>query len=102
MTKVSVVINCHNSEKFIKQALTSALNQTYEDIEIICYNNFSTDNTKKLFSLSEMKEYNIFIQINFLHLEKLEIMQLKNAKGEFIAFLDSDDIWKKDKLEKIR
>jgi len=99
MTKVSVVINCHNSEKFIKQALTSALNQTYEDIEIICYNNFSTDNTKEIIFSFRDERIQYFYSNKLLTLGKARNHAIKKCKGEFIAFLDSDDIWKKDKLE---
>ena len=99
MTKVSVVINCHNSEKFIEQALTSALNQTYKDIEIICYDNSSKDNTKKIILSFRDERIQYFYSNKFLTLGKARNHAIKQCKGEFIAFLDSDDIWKKDKLE---
>ena len=99
MTKVSVVINCHNSEKYIKETLTSALNQTYEDIEIICYDNFSKDNTKKIILSFRDERIKYFYSNKFFTLGKARNHAIKQCKGEFIAFLDSDDIWKKNKLE---
>ena len=98
MPRVSVIIPTYNREEFITETINSVLNQTYKDFEIIVVDDGSTDNTKlKLESfksnikLIEQKNSERAIATN---------NGVKNSSGEYIAFLDSDDIWIKDKLEK--
>ena len=50
---VSIIMNCHNGEKFIERSMSSAFAQTYKNFEIIFFDNFSNDNTKKI-----IKSYN--------------------------------------------
>ena len=96
--KVSVIIPNHNYAKYLPQAIESVLNQTYENIEIIVVNNGSTDN-----SMSVLSEYvgkiNVIDQPN-LGQSGARNSGLNTSSGEFIAFLDADDYWEKEKLEK--
>ena len=100
--KVSVIIPVYNVEKYIGKCLESVVNQTLEDIEIICVNDGSTDN-----SLRILEEYS-------LNDRRINIINKKNkgtswarktglnaANGEFIAFIDSDDWVESDTLEKM-
>ncbi|MDR2395361.1 MAG: glycosyltransferase [Endomicrobium sp.] len=90
--KVSVIIPVYNTEKYLKQCLDSVCNQTLKDIEIICVNDESTDS-----SLDILKEYankdNRIIIINQKNLGAGSARNsgLEIAKGQYIAFVDSDD-----------
>lgn len=100
MPKFSVIIPLFNKENFIKNTLESAKKQTFEDFEIIVVNDGSTDNGSKI--VEEFKDS----RINIFHTENKGVSSARNfgiekASGEYIAFLDADDIWKPDFLETI-
>lgn len=97
---ISVIMPTYNREKTIKRAIDSVLNQTYQDIELIIVDDYSTDDTEKVISRINDK------RLRYIKLEKnsgachARNVGLDNAKGEYIAFQDSDDEWIKDKLDK--
>ena len=95
---VSVVINCRNSEEFLKECIDSVVNQSYQNIEIIFVDNQSTDNTSKIIKSYKDSRINYFKTPNFMTLGGARNIGLNHAKGVFISFLDSDDIWDKNKL----
>src|SRR5574344_577910 len=93
MTKVSIIIPCYNQGKYMKDALNSAINQTYHDIEIVCVNDGSTDNSAEIIE-NFSKSYNNIIFIN--EKENSGVVRARNlaierASGEFILPLDADD-----------
>lgn len=96
----SVIIPAFNCEKYIGAALRSALGQTYNNIEIIVIDDCSTDKTRDIIRSFDDG------RIRLLDVEKnsgaaaSRNLGLDSAAGEFIAFLDADDIWSRDKLEK--
>ena len=96
---VSIVIPTYNHAKFIGKALESVIDQTYKNWEAIVIDNNSTDDTEKV-----INQYND-PRIKYLKINndgviaKSRNLGIKEAKGEWIAFLDSDDWWTKDKLE---
>ena len=97
---VSIIINCYNSDKYIKQTIDSVLTQTYDNWEVIFYDNASTDDTKEIISSYNNVNFRIFTSpINIL-LGAARNEAIKLANGEYIAFLDSDDYWHSSKLEK--
>ena len=94
MVKVSIIIPVYNAEKYLKRCLDSVLSQTLKDIEIICVNDGSTDN-----SIQILKEYGSKIKVINQENQGLSVARntgLKEAKGEFVAFLDSDDYYNKE------
>jgi glycosyltransferase involved in cell wall biosynthesis len=99
MPLVSVIIPCHNSEKFIVEAIESVLGQSFEDWEIIAVNNLSTDGTEDI--LKNYSEQDSRIKC-FNCAEKgvssARNLALLNIDSKYIALLDSDDIWYRDKL----
>ena len=96
---VSIVIPTYNHAKFISKALKSVIDQTYKNWEAIIIDNESVDETYKLinnFNDSRIKYFKIF---NDGVIAKSRNLGIKEAKGDWVAFLDSDDWWTKDKLE---
>ncbi len=95
---VSVIINCRNSEKFIKETIDSVISQSYKNFEIIIVNNNSTDNTKKIIFSYNDNRIKYYELNETLSLGAARNIALDKSNGEFIAFLDSDDIWKRNKI----
>ena len=99
---VSIVTPCYNSEKYISETIESVLNQIYENWEMIIVDDISTDK-----SIDIIKDYcNKDERIKYYILEEkggasiARNKAIKESQGKYIAFLDADDIWKPDKLEK--
>ncbi len=97
---VSVVIPTYNREKTIKRAVLSVLNQTYEDIEIIIVDDNSSDNTERCIRTIEDARIQYYRLENNKGACYARNYGINKAKGEYIAFQDSDDEWEKEKLEK--
>lgn len=91
--KVSIIIPVYNVEEYLEECLDSAVNQTLKDIEIICVNDGSTDNSLDILKKYERKYKNITI-INQENkgLSGARNSGLKVAKGKYVYFFDSDDI----------
>ena len=100
--KISIVVPCFNTEKYIAKCLFSLINQTEKEIEIICVNDDSVDDTLKVIELFAKYDSRIKI-INQQH--KLQGAArnngIKNAAGEYIGFVDSDDWVDLDYFEKL-
>jgi len=97
---VSIITPTHNSEKFIAHTIESVLKQTYPDWEMLIIDDKSTDNTLEIINKYKDPRIKIIpLQKNVGAAEARNI-GLRNAKGRFIAFLDSDDLWAQYKLEK--
>lgn len=99
---ISVVIPCYNCEKLVTQTLDSVVNQTYGDFEVIAIDDCSTDDTYNVINEYSKKDNRINV---FKNGQNLGVALTRNkgvelASGEFIAFLDSDDIWELNKLQK--
>mgnify|MGYP006087041907 FL=1 len=96
---VSVIINCYNSEKYLKKTIESVVSQTYKNWEIIFYDNKSNDNSYQIFKSFNDKRLKYFRSKKFESLGVARKNALKKAKGYYIAYLDSDDLWEKNKLK---
>lgn len=99
---VSVILPAYNCEKTLTDTLESVLNQTYKDLEIILINDAAKDRTHAICDSFAKKDQRIRYYINSNNLGTLEtrVRAINLAKGEWIAFVDSDDLWSPDKLEK--
>jgi glycosyltransferase involved in cell wall biosynthesis len=95
---VSVVIPCFNSERWLNETLDSVFSQTYSNIEVIVVDDGSVDNTKNIV-LNYNKQMTYVYQQNKGPAVARNI-GIKKANGEYIAFLDSDDLWEENKLSK--
>jgi glycosyltransferase involved in cell wall biosynthesis len=97
---ITVGIPSYNHAKFLAKCLNSVINQTYSNLEVIVVDNYSTDGTDDI--LSGFSDHRIsVIKVNnegSIAMSRNTI--LHKSRGEWIAFLDSDDWWREDKLEK--
>ena len=89
-----------NGQKYLKQALQSVLDQTYNNWELIFWDNLSTDNSKKVFLEFSDHRFKYFVSDQHTTLSEARNKAIQQSKGEIIAFLDTDDWWDKNKLEK--
>lgn len=96
---ISVIMNCHNGELFLKEAINSVINQTYENWEIVFYNNFSNDKSENIIKSYKDIRIKYYESNNKLHLYDARNHAIKNAIGDYYAFLDVDDMWIPEKLE---
>ena len=95
---VSIILNCYNGEKYLHKSLKSVKNQTYKNWELVFWDNKSTDNSKEIFKSFLKKNFRYFMSQKHTSLYEARNLAIQKAKGQFIAFIDSDDTWNKDKL----
>ena len=98
---VSIITPTFNSQEFIKQSIDSILDQTYKNWELVLVDDASTDNTIKVINSYISKHPNIYLIKNTTN-QGAGVSRnkgIKAAKGDFIAFLDADDLWLPHKLE---
>lgn len=96
---VSVIINCYNGEKYLREAIDSIYIQTYQNWEIIFWDNASTDGTAEIaHSYDEKLRY--FLSEETTVLGEARVKASKKVRGFYIAFLDADDVWLENKLER--
>ena len=95
---VSIIINCHNGEKYLREALLSLKNQKYKYFEVIFWDNNSSDNSKKIYLNFADKRFKYFSSNKKLKLCQARNLALSKCSGDLITFLDTDDIWLKNKL----
>jgi len=99
---VSIITPSYNSSKFIEECINSVISQTYLDWEMIIVDDRSTDNSRDLitkFAKENDRIKPIFLEENVGAAEARNVA-IKKSKGKYVAFLDSDDLWKNIKLEK--
>ena len=94
---VSVIMNCYNGEKYLKEAIDSVYAQTYQNWEVIFWDNASTDRSA-LIAKSYDKKLRYFRSKETTVLGKARTLAVNKAKGELLAFLDCDDLWLPEKL----
>jgi len=97
--KVSVIIPTYNRARLLAEAINSVINQTFQDFEIIVADGSSTDNTKEV-ALGFGSKVKYFNEEHTGLPASGRNLGLRNASGDLIAFLDSDDAWLPEKLEK--
>ena len=96
---ISIVINCFNSDEYLKIAIDSAINQTYENWEIIFWDNQSTDESANIVKSYDDERINYFYAPVHTPLGEARNLAIEKAKGEWVCILDCDDIWHKNKLQ---
>ena len=96
---VTVIINTYNDAYCVGQAVQSALDQTYKRLQILVYNNCSTDATNSVLLAFCDPRLEVIDAGHHTELSRARNLALASAEGDFICFLDSDDTWKPEKIE---
>ena len=97
---VSILMNCYNGEKYLYEAIDSIYSQTYSNWEIIFIDNCSTDTSSKIANSYEDGRLKYYKTQKNLPLGAARNWGIKFINGKFLAFLDTDDVWFSNKLEK--
>ena len=95
----SVVIPTYNQARYLNAAIQSVINQTCQDYEIIIVDNFSNDETQEVIKKFKSEKIKVIMFNNKGVIGASRNIAIKNSNGEWIAFLDSDDIWYENKLK---
>ena len=96
---VSIIMNCHNGEAYLCESIKSVLSQTYKNWELIFWDNRSEDKSAEIFKSHKDKRFKYFYANERTTLYKARNLAIEKSKGNFISFLDTDDLWSKNKLE---
>lgn len=98
--RVSVLMNCYNGEKYLREAIESVLAQTYADWELVFWDNRSTDQSATIFKSYPDPRLRYILAPEHTLLYEARALALPHLAGDFVGFLDVDDTWAPDKLEK--
>jgi glycosyltransferase involved in cell wall biosynthesis len=98
MPKVSVIMNCYNGEKYLRDAMDSVFAQTYKDWEIIFWDNNSDDSSPQIAQSYGDSRVKYFRSSSLTNLGEARRNAVNEASGEWVGFLDCDDIWNPEKL----
>ena len=96
---VSIIMNCYNGEIFLKEAIDSVINQTYKNWELIFWDNKSEDKSAEIFKSYKDTRLKYFCANEHTTLYKARNFAIDKSSGDFISFLDTDDLWVIRKLE---
>lgn len=99
---VSIIMPCYNAERYIAQSIESVLAQTYQNWELLITDDCSTDKSVEIISKYSKNDDRISVMVPDEHqgIARTRNMSISRARGRFVAFLDNDDLWKPEKLEK--
>jgi glycosyltransferase involved in cell wall biosynthesis len=95
---VSIIMNCYNSDRFLKEAIDSIYAQTFSDWEIVFWDNASTDSSGEI-ARSYDDKLKYYRTENTTPLGEARNLAIEKAVGKYLAFLDCDDLWLEDKLQ---
>ena len=96
---ISIILPTYNSEKYIFKCISSVLKQSYKNFEIIVVDNSSTDNTLNIIESFKSEKIKIFNIKNYGNISISRNLGIEKSIGKWIAFIDSDDLWEKEKLQ---
>jgi len=97
--KFSVIIPTYNSARFIEPTLKSVINQSHQNFEVIVVDDGSVDETKKV--LNKYRAKIKYFKLNHGGVARARNLGIAKAKGDYVAFLDHDDLWPKNRLREI-
>ena len=100
LPKVSIIMPTYNRDAYIRETIASILDQTYQNWELIIVDDGSDDNTKAIVEEIDDNRIEFYTVEHMGSPNKIRGIGLEKAIGELIAFMDSDDLWAKQKLEK--
>jgi glycosyltransferase involved in cell wall biosynthesis len=96
---VSIIVNCYNGDSYLKECIESIIAQTYQNWEVIFWDNRSEDKSAEIFKSYNDKRFKYFYADEHTSLYQARNLAIKETNGELIAFIDADDLWVKNKLE---
>jgi len=100
MARVSVIMNIRDGEAYLREALDSVRAQTFADWELVAWDDRSVDDSAKIVAAYADKRIRYFLSPEATPLGRARELAIRQAGGEWLAFLDQDDIWLPRKLEK--
>lgn len=95
---VSVIVNCYNGSRYLRDALNSVMEQSYHNWEVVFWDNQSTDDSALIFKEFNDNRMRYFMSSEFTNLGEARNLAVNCARGDWIAFLDCDDVWVPNKL----
>jgi len=96
---ISILMNCFNGEIFLNEAIESILKQSYHNWELIFWDNKSTDKSLEIASRYKDERIKIFKSKEHTNLGQARKNAFRKAEGDYLAFLDVDDLWEEEKLK---
>lgn len=100
MPRVSIIMNVRNGAAYLREALDSVMAQTFQDWDLIVFDDRSTDESAQIVAEYQDKRIRYVLSPEDVPLGRARNQAIGQAKGEWLAFLDQDDIWELDKLKK--
>lgn len=97
---VSILMNCFNGERYLQKAIDSIMSQTYQNWELVFWDNQSTDKSKAIFDSYQDSRLKYYYAPEYTDLGGGRANAFKYLIGDYIAVLDTDDVWLPSKLEK--
>ena len=98
MPEVSVIMNCYNGERYLREAIDSVINQSFTDWELIFWDNVSTDTSAAIVASYKDPRIRYFRGQTNVPLGHARKLALAEARGAWVGFLDTDDLWQPSKL----
>jgi glycosyltransferase involved in cell wall biosynthesis len=96
---VSIIMNCYNGERYLREAIESVLSQRYAKWELVFWDNQSSDDSAMIVESYTDQRICYYRSATNTPLSAARNLAIEKARGEYLAFLDSDDIWLPEKLE---
>lgn len=96
---ISVIMNCYNSARYLREALNSVVAQTFTNLEIVFWDNRSNDESAEIFKGYSDERFRYFLAPEHTTLGNARNLAVEQARGEWVAFLDCDDVWLPQKLD---
>ena len=97
---VSIIINCYNGQEYLRETLDSIHIQSFTDWELVFWNNKSTDESEAIFRRFDDSRFNYFLADRHTKLGEARNLAVAEARGDWLAFVDCDDIWDPEKLNR--
>lgn len=97
---VSIITNCYNGEKYLEETIQSVLNQTYTDWEYLLFDNCSSDRSAEIFLSHKDPRLKYFKNDKTVPLGYGRFLAERMVTGDYVCFIDSDDLWLPENLEK--
>ena len=97
---VSIIINCYNGSLFVRQAVESVLSQTYSKWEVVFWDNQSTDDSASIVKSYKDSRIRYILAPQHTKLGEARYLAVNQCQGEYISFLDTDDVYYPDNLER--